>query len=127
VAPLAWPVTSDNYFRIFCYLQRKRVELFMLPYFTFPFLMKTIVSSVRFIVAIIRRSLFCILLVTSAWFHIIIIGFRPILNDNLHHQEIGLKLQEYFRNPVHCLGLSHQTRPPETKNALITRRVSYVS
>ena len=127
MALLAWPKISGNYVRICCYLHRKCVKLFTLRYIAFSFLMTTIISSVHFIVEIILRSLFCILLVTSSRFHIIIIGFRPIINDNLRHQEIGLKSQEYSQNPVHCLVLSHPTRPPGTNNAPLTRTVSYIS
>jgi hypothetical protein len=105
----------------------KVCRAFYITPFRLFFSNETIVNSVHFIVAIIRRSLFGILLVTSSRFHIIIVWFLPVIEDNLHHQEIGLKLQEYSRIPVHCLGLSHPPRPPETNNALLTRTVSYIS
>jgi hypothetical protein len=105
----------------------KVCKAFYINLFRLFFSNETIVSGVHFIVTIIRRSLFCILLITSSRFHIIIVWFLPVIEDNLRHQETGLKLQEYSRIPVHCLGLRHPPRPSETNNALLARTVSYIS
>jgi hypothetical protein len=51
-----------------------------LPHFVFSFPMKTVISSVHLIAAIIiRLSVLCTLRVISG-FHITSIGFRPVVN-----------------------------------------------
>jgi len=79
VAFLAWPITSGNFVRMFCRLPRICVELLTLPCSILFFPLKTIISCVRFSVAvIIQCSVLCTL--TFTWFHIIFIGFCPIIN-----------------------------------------------
>jgi len=77
VAFLAWPITSGNFVRIFCHLHWNVRRTFYPVHFVVFFPMNIIVSAA----IIIRRSVFCIRRVTFSRFHIIYIGFRPVIND----------------------------------------------
>jgi hypothetical protein len=71
-----WPVIPSNFVTVFCHLYWVRVELVTLPHFLLTFPMKTVVSSIHFIAAlIIWCSVCCTLQVTISWFHIVFIRF----------------------------------------------------
>ena len=76
---LAWPITPGNSVKYFATCVEYVHNLFTIPHFVLSFPMKTTVSSVHFIAAIIiRRSVFCT--ITFSLFHIISIAFRPVIN-----------------------------------------------
>jgi len=85
VAFLPLPITVGNFVRIFCHLHQICVELFTLPHFVLSFPMKTIISSVHFIAAIIIQcSVFGTLRVTFSWFHIIAVIFCLVIIRQYH-------------------------------------------
>ena len=79
-----FPCLTDNpgYFvRTFSHLCRMCVVLYTLSHFVLSVPMKIIIGGVHFTAAIvIRRSVFCTLRHTLPQFHIIFIGFHPVIN-----------------------------------------------
>ena len=104
---LAWLTTQVNFFRIFCHLRQRCVQLFTLPNFVLSLPMKT-VSSVNFSAAIIiRRSVFCTIpsrvLPVPHNYHRI--PSRHPCCHHLYHQTISP--HEYASHLLHYVGTSN--------------------